>query len=88
MAEKVQLVSDLQSIIRASRGSSLTVDVGTLVGDLWGLASVNVDVFEMAVLAVPDPDVLLRVVAPDLKFLDAATGTVEYASVEVGNALA
>lgn len=88
MVEKVQLISDLNGLIRAARASSAAIDIGTLIGELGGLASVSVDVFEAAVLAVPDSDVLLRIVSPDLEFLDVASGTVEYASVEVGNAWA
>lgn len=82
--EKVQLTSDLRGIVRSCRGSSLPIDIATLVGLLWGDAgTVSVDAFEAAVLTVPDEEVLVRVEGTSMKFLDAATGTVEYASLEV-----
>jgi hypothetical protein len=84
MVEKVQLVSDLQGIVRSARGSSVSIDVATLVGLGWGSGgTVLVGAFEAALEAVPDADVLLRLDGTTMKFLDSATGTVEYASVEV-----
>lgn len=84
MVEKVQSIADLQSLMRACRGSRVDVDVATLVGRRWSEGgTVYVDTFEAAVLAVPDEEVLLRIDGTSLKFLDVATGTVEYASLEV-----
>lgn len=84
MVEKVQSVADLQGLVRSCRGSRVEVDIATLVGLTWGEAgTVYVDTFEAAVLAVPDEEVLLRIDGTTMKFLDTATGTIEYASLEV-----
>jgi hypothetical protein len=83
MIEKVQLVSDLLGLIRVAKANVVPTDLGTLVGMQWGLASVATELFETAVSAVPGEDVLLRLSGTSLKLLDPATGTVEYASLEV-----
>lgn len=86
MLQRVQLVSDLSGLIRSAKGSSLPIDLGTLVGTVWGLGSVSVDAFETAVaavIAVPAEDTLLKLTGTSLQFLDSATGTVEYAVLEV-----
>ena len=85
MVEKVQLISDLAGIVHVAKANSAPVDLGTLVGLFWGAGGVNADLFEAAVLSVPDVDVLLRLNGTSLQFLDSATGTVEFAVLEVAD---
>jgi len=60
-------------------------NTNSLVGLFWGAGGVNADLFEAAVLSVPDVDVLLRLNGTSLQFLDSATGTVEFAVLEVAD---
>lgn len=82
-AEKVQLISDLVGIVRVAKANSSPVDLGTLVGLFWGMGGVYVGLFEPAMLMVPGEDTLIRISGTTLQFLDSATGTIEYARLEV-----
>lgn len=83
MHEKAQLVSDLQSLIRAANASGGMLDLGTLIGLQWGLGSLRADSLVDVLGVATGPTVLLRYENPFLKVL-SEDGAEEFASLEVG----